>query len=152
MFHIRQRRRLTDVSLPQWPTDSSGMTEFTTIVPGFYVERSIHIHVQVHEDYVIRGNGTVASSTTVSTGQLFLAEDLSAQLMALEPYAGHTAINRTTNDIDSIYATETANGFNAELMVVPMDGVDYANGIIGYATIGVDTTTKKQMKRELARK
>jgi protocatechuate 3,4-dioxygenase beta subunit len=125
------------------------LTEFTSIVPGFYVQRAIHIHVQVHENYVIRGNGTVASSTTVSTGQLFLAEDLSAQLMALEPYASHTAINRTTNDVDDIYAAETANGFNADLAVVPLDGEDVANGIVGYVTIGVDSASKRKMKRNL---
>lgn len=54
---------------------------------------SIHIHVQVHTDWTIRANGTVASSTTVSTGQVFINETLSAQLMALEPYASHTTIN-----------------------------------------------------------
>ncbi|KAI3400914.1 hypothetical protein diail_1121 [Diaporthe ilicicola] len=83
-----------------WPTNSNGIVEFTDIVPGFYVERTIHMHVQVHTDWAIRSNGTIASSTTVSAGQLFINETLSAQLMALEPYASHTEINRTTNDID----------------------------------------------------
>jgi protocatechuate 3,4-dioxygenase beta subunit len=134
----------------QWPTDDEGVTEFTSIVPGFYVERTIHIHVQVHENYVIRGNGTVASSTTISTGQIFLAEDLSAQLMALDPYASHTQINRTTNDIDSIYIQESANGYNPIISVVPIDGENVANGAIGYITIGVDAGTKRKMKRELS--
>lgn len=73
---------------------------------------SIHMHVQVHTDWAIRSNNTIASSTTVSTGQLFINETLSEQLMALEPYVSHTAINRTTNDIDSIYAGEVANGWD----------------------------------------
>ncbi|KAH8194694.1 hypothetical protein TruAng_011128 [Truncatella angustata] len=132
-----------------WPTDSEGVTEFTTIVPGFYVERTIHIHAQVHEDYVIRGNGTVASSTTISTGQLFLAEDLSAQLMAIEPYASHTQINRTTNDIDSIYSQQSENGWDPTISVVPLDGENMENGIVGYITIGVDTATKAKVKRNL---
>ncbi|KAI4592184.1 hypothetical protein KJ359_011422 [Pestalotiopsis sp. 9143b] len=132
-----------------WPTDTEGISEFTSIVPGFYVERTIHIHVQVHENYVIRGNGTVASSTTVSTGQIFLAEDLSAQLMAVDPYATHTEINRTTNDIDSIYAGETANGYDPTISIVPMDGENAENGVVGYITIGVDSATKRKMKRDL---
>ncbi|KAI1074325.1 protocatechuate 3,4-dioxygenase beta subunit [Whalleya microplaca] len=133
-----------------WPTNDNGITEFTGIVPGFYVERSIHIHAQVHENYVIRGNGTIASSNTISTGQLFLAEDISSQLMALEPYASHTQINRTLNSVDSIFKGQTANGWDPTLSVVPMDGENIENGIIGYITIGVDTAAKKKLKRDLA--
>ncbi|OTA99825.1 hypothetical protein M426DRAFT_16056 [Hypoxylon sp. CI-4A] len=132
-----------------WPTNENGITEFSGIVPGFYVERTIHIHVQVHENYAIRGNGTIATSNTISTGQLFIAEDLSEQLMATQPYASHTAINRTTNDIDSIFSGESANGFDPTLSVVPMDGENPENGIIGYITLGVDTATKRKMKRDL---
>lgn len=110
---------------------------------------SIHIHVQVHTDWTIRANGTVASSTTVSTGQVFINETLSAQLMALEPYASHTTINRTTNDVDDIFASETANGWDPTLQIVPLDGEDIANGIIGYVTIGVDTSTQQRMRREV---
>lgn len=110
---------------------------------------SIHIHVQVHTDWTIRANGTVASSTTVSTGQVFINETLSAQLMALEPYASHTTINRTTNDIDDIYASESANGWDPTLQIVPLDGENVENGIIGYITIGVDTSTQQRMRREV---
>lgn len=121
-----------------------------TIVPGFYVQRAIHIHVQVHSDWVVRDNGTIADSTTISTGQLFINETMSQQLMALEPYVSHNQINRTTNDIDSIYAGEVANGYNANLELVPMDGVDIANGVIAYITMGVDTATQQRMRRDLA--
>jgi hypothetical protein len=118
-------------------------------VPGFYVQRAIHIHVQVHTNYAIRGNGTVATSDTISTGQVFINEDLSQQLMALEPYVSHTQIDRTTNDVDSIYSGETVNYWDPDWAIVPMDGVDIANGVIGYITIGVDTATKRKMKRDL---
>ncbi|KAI1865354.1 uncharacterized protein JN550_008402 [Neoarthrinium moseri] len=132
-----------------WPTNSEGITEFTTIVPGFYVERTLHIHVQVHENYVIRGNGTVASSNTISTGQLFLAEDVSQQLMALEPYVTHTQINRTTNVVDSIYADQAVNGYDPIVSIEPLDGENIENGIVGYITIGVDSASKKKLKRSL---
>lgn len=139
----------TTNNFSQWPTDSEGVTEFTTIVPGFYVQRAIHIHVQTHTDWVIRSNGTVASSNTISTGQLFINETMSQQLMALEPYASHTQINRTTNDVDSIYSQQAANGWDPDLQLVPMDGVDIANGVIAYITVGVDTATQQKMRRDL---
>lgn len=138
-----------DLTISQWPTDSEGVTEFKTIVPGFYVQRAIHIHVQTHTDWVIRSNGTVASSNTISTGQLFINETMSQQLMALEPYASHTAINRTTNDVDDVFAGESANGFDPNLQLVPIDGVDIANGVIAYITLGVDTATQQKMRRDL---
>lgn len=118
-------------------------------MPGFYVERTIHIHVQVHENYEIRGNGTIASSTTISTGQIFIADDLAERLMALEPYVTHNQINRTTNAVDDIFADQARNGWDPTLMVVPLDGENPENGIVGYITLGVDTAAKKMKKREL---
>lgn len=69
--------------------------------------------------------------------------------MALEPYASHTTINRTTNDVDSIYASETANGWDPNLQIVPLDGENIENGVIGYVTIGVDTATQQRMRRDV---
>lgn len=123
-----------------WPTDSNGVMEMTTIFPGFYVERTIHIHVQAHTDWVLRGNGTITTSNIRSTGQLFFDEQLSQQIMALEPYSRHTEIERTTNDVDSIFAGETGTGWNPVVQVEPLDGTDVSKGMVGYITLGVNMT------------
>jgi protocatechuate 3,4-dioxygenase beta subunit len=123
-----------------WPTDVNGIMEMKSIVPGFYVARSIHIHVQAHTDWVLHGNGTLTSGNTVSTGQIYLNEMISQQLMAFEPYVSHTEINCTTNDVDSVYSQDLVGGYNPNISLVAADGVDIANGVIGYITIGVDTT------------
>ncbi|KAG7447122.1 aromatic compound dioxygenase [Guyanagaster necrorhizus] len=123
-----------------WPTDANGVMEMKTIVPGFYVDRTVHIHAQVHQNWVLKPNGTVLTGTTANTGQFFIADDITEYLMSYEPYVSHTEIERTTNAIDSIYSQETVNGWSPELAVIPMDGEDYANGIIGYITMGVDST------------
>ncbi|EOD44191.1 putative protocatechuate -dioxygenase beta subunit protein [Neofusicoccum parvum UCRNP2] len=132
-----------------WPTDENGITEIKTIFPGYYVERTVHIHVQVHDNWVVRANGTVASSDTISTGQIFAAEDLTQQIVALEPYASHTTINRTTNAVDSIYSEETKNGFDPVLDIVPLDGSDPTKGMVGYITIGVDKEAQGALRRKL---
>jgi protocatechuate 3,4-dioxygenase beta subunit len=119
-----------------WPTDSSGMMEMKTIYPGFYIERAIHIHAQVHTDWTLRENGTIVSGNTVSTGQLYMPEELNVEMMQLEPYVSHTAINRTTNDADSIMYQSEDGGYSPIISVVAADGIDYANGVIGYITIG----------------
>ncbi|KAJ5734907.1 Intradiol ring-cleavage dioxygenase [Penicillium malachiteum] len=113
---------------------------YVTIFPGFYIQRSIHIHVQVHTDWILRENGTITTGNTVSTGQLYFDEALEENIMALEPYASHTQINRTTNAEDSIFPYNTAGGFSPIINVVPVDGHDFTKGMIGYITLGVDTT------------
>lgn len=123
-----------------WPTDSNGMMEMQTVFPGFYVERAIHIHVQVYHDWEIRKNGTISSGNIVSAGQLYFDEDLEEQIMALEPYSQHTQINRTTNAEDDIYADGWAGGYNPIVSIVAADGEDVTKGMIGYITMGVDTT------------
>ncbi|KAF3025517.1 hypothetical protein E8E14_008668 [Neopestalotiopsis sp. 37M] len=123
-----------------WPTDSEGVLEMKTIFPGFYIQRSIHIHAQVFTDWVLHSNGTIVTGNTNSIGQLYFNESVSETLMALEPYVSHTEINRTTNDVDSVYSEGFSNGYNPVIDIVAADGVDIANGVIGYITIGIDTT------------
>jgi protocatechuate 3,4-dioxygenase beta subunit len=120
-----------------WPTDANGMMEMKTVFPGFYVERTIHIHAQVHTNWTVRGNGTIISSNIVSTGQIFFDEDLSQQIMALQPYVTHTEINRTVNAVDSIFAAE-AGDWDPAMAVVALDGVDVTKGMVGYITLGVE--------------
>ncbi|GKT48909.1 uncharacterized protein ColSpa_09090 [Colletotrichum spaethianum] len=121
-----------------WPTDSNGIMEMKTVFPGFYVERTIHIHAQVHTEWTVRSNGTIVASNTVSTGQLFFDEELSQQIMALEPYVSHTEINRTTNAIDDIFASESAGNWNPNMIVEPLDGEDVTKGMLAYITLGVE--------------
>lgn len=71
------------------------------------IDRAIHIHVQASTDWVVRSNGTVLTGNIVNTGQIFFNETLTEELMALEPYADHTQINRTTNLDDGIFSVES---------------------------------------------
>ncbi|KAL9528556.1 hypothetical protein SMMN14_07729 [Sphaerulina musiva] len=126
-----------------WPTDASGATSFKTIVPGFYIDRSLHIHAQVHTNWSVTVNGTIDHSSVVETGQIFIDEPLSAQIMAMEPYASHTEIERLKNSGDGIYAQQAQSGAMPFVDTEPLDGVDYANGVLGYITLAIDTTTIK---------
>jgi protocatechuate 3,4-dioxygenase beta subunit len=106
-----------------WPTDANGATSFNSIVPGFYVRthpsptsphlshllttvqigRTLHIHVQVHTNWTITKNGTIDHSRVVETGQIYFDEKLTEELMAVEPYASHTQIERVENDEDGVF-------------------------------------------------
>ncbi|KAJ5314026.1 uncharacterized protein N7443_000910 [Penicillium atrosanguineum] len=123
-----------------WPTDEHGMMQMKTIFPGFYIERAIHIHVQVHTDWTTRENGTLVFENTVSTGQLYFDEELEEKIMAMEPYSSHTQIKRTRNAVDMEFSKGTKNFYNPVVSVVPLDENNLSKGLVGYITIGVDTS------------
>lgn len=72
-------------------TNADGTVRFTTIYPGWYPRRAVHIHVKVF-----------ASGNAVHIGQLFFPDDLSDQVFADAPYQGTPD---TSNGDDSIYAS-----------------------------------------------
>ncbi|MEQ4723591.1 hypothetical protein [Nonomuraea sp. B19D2] len=72
-------------------TNSDGIVEFTTIWPGWYRGRTIHVHAMVH-----------FSNQRVLTTQLMFDESLNSKVMAMSPYSGHSGRD-TFNDNDNIY-------------------------------------------------
>ncbi|GAA1135656.1 protocatechuate 3,4-dioxygenase beta subunit [Kitasatospora gansuensis] len=96
-------------------TNADGIVQFTTIWPGWYVSRTVHIHAMVHID----------NERTLTT-QLMMDESLNSKVFAQQPYAKHT--NRDTfNDGDSIYK-------ESMLLKITED----ADGYLGVITFGVD--------------
>ncbi|OSS47236.1 hypothetical protein B5807_10112 [Epicoccum nigrum] len=122
------------------PTNKEGMMQMDTIFPGFYAGRTIHIHSQVYTNYTLLPNGTISSGNLVNTGQMYFDEELIEQMMALQPYASHTQIERVTNAKDTHYAEGFENGWNPVISVIPMNEEDRTKGMIGYITLGIDTT------------
>jgi protocatechuate 3,4-dioxygenase beta subunit len=94
-------------------TNASGIASFTTIYPGWYQGRTVHIHVKVH----IGGN-------VVHTGQLFFDDTLTDAVFLKAPYSSRP--NRTTrNANDSIYV----NGGSRSLLTVKKQGIGYVGTI-----------------------
>ncbi len=76
-------------------TDAQGRAQFTTIYPGWYQGRAVHIH------FKIRTKDTSGASYEF-TSQFFFDDALSDTVFTQTPYAAHT--NRDTkNTSDSIY-------------------------------------------------
>jgi len=76
-------------------TDGDGVVRFTTIYPGAYRGRAVHIHFKVRS---AAGGGRVHDFTS----QLFFDDALSDQVLAQPPYAGRGEA-RTRNARDGIY-------------------------------------------------
>ncbi|MDQ5851108.1 MAG: twin-arginine translocation pathway signal protein [Chloroflexota bacterium] len=97
-------------------TDANGVATFTTIYPGWYSGRAVHIHFKVRPN-----------ETQVFTSQLFFDDALSQQVFANEPYAAKGSTQDTLNSTDNIYqdlllltTTQTADGYAATFPI----GVD----------------------------
>ncbi|WFR73358.1 intradiol ring-cleavage dioxygenase [Prescottella defluvii] len=73
-------------------TDANGVVRFTTIFPGWYTGRTVHIHLKVHID-----------KKTVLTTQLFFDDALTDEVFStVSPYTDHTGRD-THNDTDGIF-------------------------------------------------
>ena len=90
-------------------TDANGVATFTTIYPGWYSGRAVHIHFKVHPD-----------ATKVFTSQLFFDDKLSQQVFTQAPYASKGSTPDTLNSTDNIYqdlllltTTKTDQGYAA---------------------------------------
>ena len=113
-------------------TDADGVAGFTTIFPGWYEGRAVHIHLEVHEGGT--AGATYQGGHVAHTGQVFFDEPLTASVMAVDPYRGRTG-TRTTNAEDSIFA-KAGTGAIAEL--TPKDAADPSQGYTGTFTCLVD--------------
>ncbi|KAL1742386.1 Intradiol ring-cleavage dioxygenase, partial [Schizophyllum fasciatum] len=123
-----------------FPTDENGIVEFTTIYTGFYEGRCPHYHTMVHLDWSMSDNGTLVShaGSLAHVGQFFMDEEWNDQIFALEPYTSNTN-NRTLNSEDSILTEQNSNGYNGFLALEKL-GNDLSEGVLGYITIGIDSS------------
>jgi protocatechuate 3,4-dioxygenase beta subunit len=72
-------------------TNEDGIARFTTVYPGFYQGRTVHIHAKVHLD-----------NATVLTTQLYFDDAVSDRVFAAQPYADQGE-REQRNDSDGIF-------------------------------------------------
>ncbi|MFF2425525.1 intradiol ring-cleavage dioxygenase [Streptomyces mirabilis] len=116
-------------------TDSAGVAEFTTVYPGWYVGRALHIHVKTHVGGSV-SNGTYHGGHVSHTGQLYFPEAYNTRIAALSPYRNNT-VTRTLNARDGIYR----NGGSSTLLTLSQAGSDLGKGVTGTVVLGIDPAT-----------
>lgn len=97
-------------------SDAGGRVTFQTVYPGWYMGRTVHIHVKAH-----------VGGQVVHTGQLYFDDAVSNTVYTQQPYAQHAGRD-TTNATDGIFRqggqqslltlTQTSNGFTATQTLV----------------------------------
>jgi protocatechuate 3,4-dioxygenase beta subunit len=95
-------------------TNAEGIVEFTTIYPGWYRGRTVHIHCKVH-----------LNNRDVLTTQFYFDEDFTKDVYARQPYASDTGRD-TFNADDRIFSDET-------MLKLSKDG----DGYLGVITLDV---------------
>ena len=103
-------------------TDANGQVQFTTIYPGWYSGRTIHIHARVRTY-----SGTTVLSNFVT--QIFFDDTVTNTVLAQSTYS-RTGNRDTTNSSDMVY-----NVTNKERMLATVTG-DTTKGYAATITIG----------------
>jgi len=94
-------------------TDAKGLATFTTVYPGWYQGRAVHIHVKVH----VAGN-------VVHTGQFFFPDSVTQQAYKVAPYKARGNPD-LTNAQDSIFV----NGGKRSMLAVRKNDQGYVASI-----------------------
>ena len=115
-------------------TNSSGAAAITTIYPGWYRGRCVHIHVKVHTGVTLTSDGSFTGGTELHTGQLFFDETITTKIAAVSTYAANT-VTRTTLAQDSIY---DEGGAASGLLTLTALGSSASSGYAGTLTLGVE--------------
>ncbi|BAC73473.1 protocatechuate dioxygenase [Streptomyces avermitilis] len=115
-------------------TNSSGVANITSIYPGWYRGRCVHIHVKVHTGVTLTSDGSFTGGQELHTGQLFFNETVTTAVAKISPYSTNT-VTRTTLAQDSIYDD---GGAASGLLTLTALGSSTSSGYAGTLTLGVD--------------
>ncbi|MDX6511530.1 MAG: hypothetical protein QOE36_1034 [Gaiellaceae bacterium] len=97
----------------QQKSDAKGVATFTTIYPGWYQGRTVHIHVKVH-----------LGGSVVHTGQLYFSDTVTDAVFRSSPYAARGS-RQVRNADDSIYR----NGGKRSQLSLKRSGAAYVGSI-----------------------
>ncbi|MGQ4385918.1 intradiol ring-cleavage dioxygenase [Streptomyces sp. SAS_270] len=117
-------------------TGTDGVAKITTIYPGWYRGRCVHIHLKVHTGVTLTSDGSFTGGRELHTGQLFCNETITAAMAKVSPYSTNT-VTRTTLAQDSIYDD---GGAASGLLTLTALGSSASAGYTGTLAVGVETS------------
>ncbi len=94
-------------------SDTSGNVTFTTIYPGWYQGRTVHIHVKAH-----------VNGSEIHTGQLFFDDAFTDEVFASAPYSSRGE-RELRNEQDNIFQ----GGGDKSTLTVTKDGDSYTTSL-----------------------
>lgn len=124
-------------------SDQKGTVRFTTVYPGFYAGRALHIHVAVR---ITGGNNYLEERHVAWVGQLYFPEVASRSVLNAREYRGRT-VSPLTNEQDPYYQQMSGEASTLTVHSIGRDATE--DGFFGHMTIGIDTfAVSTQIKPE----
>ncbi|MER5193069.1 intradiol ring-cleavage dioxygenase [Streptomyces sp. NPDC002755] len=115
-------------------TDANGQASITSIWPGHYVSRAVHVHMRVHTEVTLTDD-SYTGGEVIHTGQLFFDPDINEEIQATSPYSANTTRETALAD-DSIYDD---GGASSGLLTLTALGSGVSDGYKATITVGVDS-------------
>ncbi|WP_327314786.1 intradiol ring-cleavage dioxygenase [Streptomyces sp. NBC_01235] len=115
-------------------TDANGQCSITSIWPGHYVSRAVHVHMRVHTEVTLTDD-SYTGGDIIHTGQLFFDPDINEEIQATSPYSTNTTKETALAD-DSIYDD---GGAASGLLTLTALGSSVSDGYKATLTVGVDS-------------
>ncbi|MFJ8104896.1 intradiol ring-cleavage dioxygenase [Streptomyces sp. NPDC096132] len=115
-------------------TDENGQCSITSIWPGHYVSRAVHVHMRVHTEVTLTDD-SYTGGDVIHTGQLFFDPDINEEIQATSPYSANTTKETALAD-DSIYDD---GGASSGLLTLTALGSSVSDGYKATLTVGVNS-------------
>ncbi|MFI1047332.1 intradiol ring-cleavage dioxygenase [Streptomyces griseoruber] len=115
-------------------TDENGQCSITSIWPGHYVSRAVHVHMRVHTEVTLTDD-SYTGGDIIHTGQLFFDPDINEEIQATSPYSANTTKETALAD-DSIYDD---GGASSGLLTLTALGSSVSDGYKATLTVGVNS-------------
>ncbi|KAK3078998.1 hypothetical protein LTS18_006010 [Coniosporium uncinatum] len=119
-------------------SDQDGVVELTSIFPGHYGGRAVHVHILAQLNATQLANKTVTGGTTAHVGQLYFDMDLINEVRKVEPYAGNQQA-LVENDKDILLRMSAANGADPVVEYTFL-GPSISDGIFAWINFGINGT------------
>ena len=120
-------------------TGADGVAQFTTIYPGWYQGREIHIHLKVHLQGSTAKNIYMGGHVS-HTGQLFFPDETNVAISKMEPYVS-SKVPRTTKADDHVYLDQ--NG-DKTIMAIHPAPAGSESGYLAAITLAVNPSAVPQ--------
>ncbi|KAL1741151.1 Intradiol ring-cleavage dioxygenase [Schizophyllum fasciatum] len=128
-------------------TNANGVAKFTTIFPGYYTGRAVHVHTKVFTDWSVLPNGTFVAGRLAHTGQFFFEDDITGEVAdKMHPYTQNPIAQtrgRTRNWRDSLNIFEDSHGPEGKYNPVfdlHLLGEVLNQGLVGFITMGINVS------------
>ncbi|KZP23421.1 aromatic compound dioxygenase [Athelia psychrophila] len=129
-----------------WPTNARGVAQFSSIFPGYYTGRALHIHTKVFTDWTPQPNGAFKAGRLAHTGQFFFDDDISETINKMWPYSTnpirdtHGRVRNWNDGLNIFNDSQGPEGHYDPIFRLEKLGAIIDQGLVGFITMGINAS------------